>query len=195
MKIFTSLALSLVLITGILVFVPTPEEASIYHDVFRLHVLASSDSAVDQADKIAVRDAILREYEDILTCSSNAQETSESLEDNLSAIRTLALDTIDYKANVRASIENAYFDARAYGDITLPAGYYDSLRIEIGEAKGQNWWCVLYPPMCTEAALGDVVIAKEETGLSEQQYAILRGDDTRFAVRFRLLEVLETTFG
>ena len=126
--------------------------------VVRFHVLANSDSEADQQLKLAVRDRILREYGDLLgECESKA-ETLAALEGVQQEICTTAAEEIleqGYTYPVRISIVREEFPFKKYGDLIFPAGVYDALRIEIGEAKGQNWWCVLYPQMCfVDAAWG-----------------------------------------
>ena len=122
-------------------------------NVMRLHILANSDSEADQNLKLKVRDAILESG--ILSGAANLEEAEEIAENNLQDIETLAEITIEdygYTYPVRASIEDIDFDEREYGDITMPAGEYRALRIEIGDAEGHNWWCVMYPPLCLPAA-------------------------------------------
>ena len=118
---------------------------------FRLHVLANSDSDADQQVKMQVRDAVLEATKDgILTCKS-AQEARAYIEKNLEIIEktaneTLAANGFDYTAT--AQVGTFHFPDRTYQDVTYPEGDYQALRISLGEGKGHNWWCVMFPPLC-----------------------------------------------
>lgn len=138
---------------------------SISNKVFRLHIIANSDSADDQSLKLKVRDRILRDFGEKFVDTSDIICAEEIAEKSLEEIEKVAHDEIrknGYSYDVKAQIVHMYFNTRYYGEITMPAGYYDALRIVIGEGKGKNWWCVMFPPMCLPAAeavdeLGDVL--------------------------------------
>ena len=115
----------------------------IANNVFRLHVLANSDSEEDQNLKYKVRDSLLKYMREICGNCKNKQEAISLVEKNKDTIRSEG-----YSYDVNINIGNFEFPTKDYGDISLPAGYYDALRVEIGEAKGQNWWCVMFPPLC-----------------------------------------------
>lgn len=119
--------------------------------VVRLHILANSDSDEDQALKIKVRDEIIKKSGEMFEESSSRKQTEQIIINNIDDIKKTAQQVVydngyDYKVN--CNLENIYFTERVYDNITMPAGYYDALRITIGEAKGHNWWCVLYPQLC-----------------------------------------------
>lgn len=126
--------------------------------VVRFHVLANSDSEEDQALKLAVRDRVLQEYSELLTVCTSKEETLAALEKAQQAIcETAEAEVIarGYDYPVRVSLVREEFPFKKYDDLIFPAGVYDALRIEIGAAEGQNWWCVLYPQMCfVDAAWG-----------------------------------------
>lgn len=126
--------------------------------VVRFHVLANSDSAEDQALKLAVRDRVLREYGGLLEACTNKEETLAALQEAQQEICEAAEREVlaqGYTYPVRVCLVREEFPFKKYDDLIFPAGVYDALRIEIGEAKGQNWWCVLYPQMCyVDAAWG-----------------------------------------
>lgn len=126
--------------------------------VVRFHVLANSDSEEDQKLKLAVRDRVLQEYGDLLQESESKEETLRSLERMQQEICATAQAEVlaqGYDYPVRISLVREEFPFKKYDELIFPAGVYDALRIEIGEAKGQNWWCVLYPQMCfVDAAWG-----------------------------------------
>lgn len=119
--------------------------------VVRFHVLANSDSEADQALKLAVRDRVLQEYGDLLETCTSKEETLAALKNAQQEISETAEAEVlaqGYAYPVRVSLVREEFPFKKYGDLIFPAGVYDALRIEIGEAKGKNWWCVLYPQMC-----------------------------------------------
>ena len=121
--------------------------------VLRLHILANSDSEFDQRMKIKVRDAILESG--MLSGADDLDEAAELAEKRLEDIEILSeltLEEYGCNYNVRASLTDMDFDERQYGEMTMPKGNYKALRVEIGEAKGHNWWCVMYPPLCIPAA-------------------------------------------
>lgn len=126
--------------------------------VVRFHVLANSDSEADQALKLAVRDRVLQEYGDLLETCTSKEETLAALKNAQQEISETAEAEVlaqGYTYPVRVSLVREEFPFKKYGDLIFPAGVYDALRIEIGEAKGKNWWCVLYPQMCyVDAAWG-----------------------------------------
>ena len=130
---------------------------SAYGEV-RFHVLANSDSEADQTLKLAVRDRVLQEYGDLLETCTSKEETLAALKNAQQEISETAEAEVlaqGYAYPVRVSLVREEFPFKKYGDLIFPAGVYDALRIEIGEAKGKNWWCVLYPQMCyVDAAWG-----------------------------------------
>ena len=180
---FLSAVLIILCVTLVAAAIPTDAEAAIYEDTVRLHIRARSDSERDQAVKLTIRDKILEKYAYTPTpCSKN--EAEAIIYARLSEIEGdvnlwLAELGCDYGCEVRLTEE--WFDTRDYGEYSLPAGVYTSLTIELGSGEGQNWWCVMYPPMCKEVAVGKVsAYTGEETRL------IYGG---RYAVKFKLLEL------
>lgn len=155
--------------------------------ILRFHVLANSDSREDQEEKQRVRDAVIKELKPALEQAASRKETKEVIEDQLpEIIRTASSAAAPRK--VEASLVTDYFPEKTYGDCTFPEGEYEALRIEIGEAQGHNWWCVLYPGLCFEDAVNPVVPEegkKELKGiLSDEEYDfILHPGKTK--IRFR----------
>ena len=170
-------------------------QAALADQVIRLHVLANSDSAEDQALKLRVRDRILAEAETYLTPGITREETEELLRAHLydlAAAGAEVVGTAGYDYPVTASlVHNYWFPTKTYTDFALPAGQYTALRIEIGEGAGQNWWCVVFPPLC----LGSVPETVEETaadaGLTEGQVSLITGEDEGYVVKFRVMELWE----
>ncbi len=123
--------------------------------VFRLHIIANSNSDEDQSLKLKVRDRILKDFSVNTSKVKDMQEAETMAKNNIERLRISAQDEVyknGYEYPVKAEIVNMHFDTRFYENVTLPAGNYDAFRITIGEAKGKNWWCVMFPPMCLPAA-------------------------------------------
>ena len=168
----------------------------IANSVFRLHVIANSDSKEDQELKYKVRDSLINYMNSICANCENKQDAINLVTEHKDDFKQIALDTIKdngYSYDVNISIGNFSFPTKDYGDISLPAGFYDALRVEIGEAKGQNWWCVMFPPLCFVDVSSGVVPeeSKEELedNLSEEEYALVSNDsDTKIQFKFKILE-------
>lgn len=166
------------------------------NNFFRLHILANSDSEEDQALKLKVRDNII-EYMETLTYDGLSKEEVVTLTQNhLDDFKKIAEETIkkegfDYKVSFK--IDNFYFPTKVYGNISLPAGYYDGLKIEIGEAKGQNWWCSLFPPLCFVDISSGVIDEETEknlkNNLSEEDFAIITSDSETVKLKFKIVEM------
>ena len=167
--------------------------------VFRLHVIANSDSKEDQDLKYIVRDNLLSYMNEICSNCETKQEAIDIVTENKDKFEEIAKSTIKeqgFSYDVKINIGNFEFPTKNYGDISLPAGYYDALRIEIGEAKGQNWWCVMFPPLCFVDVTSGVVPeeSKEvmEENLSEEEFALVSNssnDELQF--KFKLIEFFQ----
>ena len=169
--------------------------------VLRLHILANSDSAEDQDLKLKVRDALLAQSDALFAgCDTPEEVRARALEEQ-ETIRLLAQAVLEENGcddQVTVQLVQMEFDARQYEEITMPAGNYDALRILIGEAQGQNWWCVMYPPLCIPA--GAELEADTDTAelfFDPETFEILE-DAPRYEVKFKCLEVwdeLKSTLG
>ena len=166
----------------------------IQEDVLRLHILANSDSEEDQALKLLVRDAVLERATALLEQTESRAEAEALLRESLPELETIAEETVranGYSYAVTAELEDTSFPTKEYDGFSLPAGEYLALRILIGEGAGQNWWCVVFPPLC----LGSVTETVEETaagaGLTEGQVSLITGEDQGYVVKFRAIELLE----
>lgn len=166
---------------------------SVREEVVRLHILANSDSAEDQALKLKVRDAILEasaDWQEVAATPEEALALAESRLPQLQAVaeQTIAAEGYDYP--VTARVCRMYFTTRQYDTLTLPAGMYDAVQIGIGEAEGQNWWCVMYPPLCVGAATD----RKKATSLwnNNQKKLVENGD--RYVVKFKAVEWAQKVF-
>lgn len=161
--------------------------------VVRLHVLANSDSEEDQALKLLVRDAVLAQAETILRQSSNRTDAEARLTEQLPALEQTAQEAVaanGYDYAVSAQLTEMAFPTREYEGFTLPAGNYLALRVLIGEGAGQNWWCVVFPPLCTAAA-GDVPAAALASGLSEEQVGLIT-EEQGYVLKSKAVEFWQT---
>lgn len=171
---------------------------NIENSVFRLHVIANSDSPEDQNLKYIVRDKVL-EYINTISSNTTSKEDVISLViENINQIQKVAEDTIyenGYNYSVTLNIGNFAFPTKTYGDISFPAGFYDALKIEIGEAKGQNWWCVMFPPLCfVDVTSGIVPEESKETikdNLSEEEYKLLSENSNDINFKFKVVEMFQ----
>ena len=164
--------------------------------VFRLHVIANSDSKEDQNLKYKVRDEVLEYMNNIsANCSSKEEVIKLAYEhknDFISvAEKVIKENGFDY--NVKIEIGNFEFPTKYYGDISLPAGFYDALKIEIGEAKGQNWWCVMFPPLCfvdvTSGVVPDESKQIMQDNLSDEEYSLISDNESSdIKFKFSLIE-------
>ena len=177
----------------ILTILPIHSEGQIYDSVLRLHVLANSDSEGDQALKLKVRDAILADTAHLFADCKSRDEASAVVRENLPLLQMSAERAISkagYSYPVRIELGEEEYPTKNYESACFPAGEYLSLRVLIGEGVGQNWWCVLFPPLCVSAASeGDGSV---EVGLYGDQYAIVtETEDIKYKIRFKLLEAIE----
>ena len=202
MEIKKILVLGCVLILCLAVcnILPIHGEEKIYESVVRLHVLANSDSNDDQALKLKVRDEILAHVSPLVIDCKSREEAIKVLQGELGKIKNLAREVVlsegyDYSVDVTLTLED--YPTRNYEAMSFPSGQYVSLRVLIGEAEGQNWWCVLFPPLCLSSASEksaneDAFIA---VGLNSDQYKIItESDNTKYQLRFKILEVIEGMF-
>ncbi|MCH5297308.1 MAG: stage II sporulation protein R [Ruminococcus sp.] len=191
MKLFIKSACIAFVLTVIYSVIPFEAQCSeLSKDVFRLHILANSDSKADQSLKIKVRDKVLEFTEDLFNSASSKEEAESIISDNLQSISNVAYQTVidngyDYK--VTAQITNMYFSTRYYEEYTLPSGMYDALRITIGEGEGHNWWCVMYPSICISSAQDKDSKAKEV--FDENEYDIVRNEQYQY--KFKIVEMFE----
>ena len=166
------------------------ECSEIRSSVLRLHVLANSDSSADQELKLKVRDRLLEVSQGIYLHAKTKNDAIEATSENLSLLREEAQQVIasnGYDYPVSVLLEDCYFNTRTYGDITLPAGKYQALRVVIGEGAGHNWWCVMFPPLCISAASDDEAALSDV--LSPEQMELVEGDG--YEIKFKCVELYE----
>lgn len=162
---------------------------SISNNVFRLHILANSDSEADQSLKLKVRDKVLEYTQQIYGEADSLIEAENITAVELQNIANIAQNAVyenGYNYPVKVQICNMYFDTRYYDDITMPAGNYDALRITIGSGQGHNWWCVMYPSVCIGAS-SDYNSLKEKT--TDDEYNLLT--ESKVVYKFKIVEYFE----
>ncbi len=189
----------LIFLGSLCLCVPTSAEGKIYDNVIRFHVIADSDSDEDQALKLELRDAVLSEYGEELGSFSSRQDALDTLSFMTGEINTFCEEFIrerGFDYNCTTILDEEYYNRTIYDSFTMPSGTYASLRIKIGDAEGKNWWCVLFPPMCTRAALNEVASediedAFIEAGFTGEQYKIItQNESPKYRIKFRLIELL-----
>lgn len=176
----------------------TEVSADLADSVFRLHVIANSDSDSDQNLKYIVRDKIIEYMKTICEDGISKDDYIKIAQDNLENIKKVAQDTViqnGYNYNIKVSVGNFEFPTKTYGDVSFPAGFYDALRIEIGNASGKNWWCVMFPPLCfVDVTSGIVPEESKETlkdDISSEEYDLITGANTEVKFKFKLVEMFQ----
>lgn len=172
---------------------------NIADSVFRLHVIANSDSKEDQELKLKVRDKLLSYMNIISKDSTSKQEAMQIANEHKEEFTQIAEKVIKengYNYTVNVQIGKADFPTKYYGDITLPAGTYDALKVQIGEAKGQNWWCVMFPPLCfVDVSTGIVPDnSKQELkqSLDNEEYDLIsKTDNNEISFKFKIVELFQ----
>ncbi len=160
---------------------------SISQKVFRLHILANSDSDEDQQLKLRVRDKILQESEKMFSSCNSVDEAVNISRESIDKLKNISRQVIayyNYDYDVRAYVTKEYFETREYDNFTLPAGIYDCLKIEIGQGKGHNWWCVMYPSVCISGCTDDF-----DSTLTEDEKRLIESDN--YVIKFKVVEIYE----
>lgn len=158
-------------------------------EVFRLHILANSDSSDDQQLKLKVRDGVLAYTEHLFKNCENKEQSMKTAEANIDDIKSYAQSLVyqyGYQYNVDAYITKMPFTTRNYEEVTLPAGTYDALRIVIGSGNGHNWWCVLYPALCLPSAEGNEL----DNTVNEKESEIIN-NSAKYEPKFKIVELFE----
>ena len=173
--------------------------SDIANSVFRLHVIANSDSTEDQNLKLKVRDELLSYMNGLSKNCSSKEEVIKMAEEHIDELNEIASNVIydngfDYGVDVE--IGTSDFPTKYYGDIALPAGTYDALRVKIGDASGKNWWCVMFPPLCFVDVSSGVVpdSSKEEMkeSLNDEEYDLIsKTDSDEITFKFKLVEFFQ----
>ena len=166
-------------------------ETALADSVIRLHVIANSDREHDQALKLKVRDAILDEFGSSFDTYEGIDYSRSEIEKNLKLIEKTAKNVIQkngYDYSVKASLGKSDFPTKSYGNVTLPAGSYEALKVEIGQAQGKNWWCVMFPPLCfVDGSCAEIPKSSEEylkSSLGDNTYELITNSN-QFPVEFK----------
>ena len=169
-------------------------------NVFRLHVIANSDSKEDQDLKYKVRDSLIAYMESLTSNASTKEEVIKIASTHIEDFQNIANQVVKdngFNYDVKVEISNFSFPTKQYGDISLPAGFYDALKVQIGEANGQNWWCVMFPPLCFVDVTSGIVPeeSKEnlENNLNEEEYQLISSNDDSSIInfKFKIVEFFE----
>ncbi len=187
-KLFSVLFLAAIIaFSYISPFVKTSENIS--SEVFRLHILANSDSDEDQALKLKVRNEVLNCGESLFKNCSSLSEAVEIGKENTELFKNAAQKCIienGYTYPVKVYVDKEYFNTRKYNQITMPGGVYNALKIEIGQAKGHNWWCVMFPAICLPGVSEDEI----DQYLSDDEIELLNSGN-KYKIRFKIVEIYE----
>ena len=172
--------------------------AGISKSVFRLHVVANSNSSEDQNLKYLVRDALIEYMNSICENISSKEDAIKIAKENKDEFYNIAKKVITdngFNYDVNIDIGNFSFPTKNYGDISLPAGFYDALKVEIGSSTGQNWWCVMFPSLCFVDVSNGIVPEESKENLQdnmqEEEYNLISSDTIEFKLKFKLVELFE----
>lgn len=180
---------------------PKRIQEGIADEIIRFHVIANSDSHEDQLLKYQVKDALVEALYPYLKDSKNIEESRDILISKLPFIEAIANQLIrdkGYTYSVSASISFSYFPMKVYGDYSFPPGVYEALQIRIGDAKGKNWWCVMFPPLCFVDETYSIVDEDSEEKLkyllTEEEFESLKNDKVPVKIKLKLLEAIKKLF-
>ncbi len=171
---------------------------NISNSVFRLHVIANSNSEEDQSLKFAVRDSLINYMNSICKNISSKEEAIKIVSENLENFKKIAQDVIkengfDYVVDLE--IGTFDFPTKNYGDIYLPSGFYDALKVKIGNASGRNWWCVMFPSLCfVDMSTGIVPQESKEdlqNTLNSEEYNLISFNSPEYKFKFKIVELFE----
>lgn len=195
MKSILHFSVVMLVATMMLAIFPTDAEAQIYEDTIRLHILANSDLPKDQELKVEIRDRILEKYGGFLSKNESKHEAEikmMSLLPQIEADAVIWVKELGYDYSVSATLTTEWYETRDYEGFSLPCGYYTSLRVIIGEGKGQNWWCVMYPPLCLEIATESAPADDGLIDYSKEELKLIKSG--KYNVKFKILEDLSRVF-
>lgn len=166
--------------------------SEIYDNILRLHVIANSDKANDQELKLKVRDAVLSELQNAMNSAMNSEQAETVAKEKSSSIVRAAERVIEENGHfekVRIDFVKEYYPTKEYEGVKLPAGIYSSVKIVIGEGNGKNWWCVLFPALCTNMAKPTETF--QQVGFTPGQVKVLtESENPKYVLKFRFLEII-----
>jgi stage II sporulation protein R len=171
-------------------------QEDISHEILRFHVVANSDSKQDQEIKLVIKDELTTALKPSLEHAKNIDEARVIIQENLSNLEQIANQTLmknGYEYTASASLEKGYFPLKVYGDLSLPPGEYEAIRIELGTAKGQNWWCIMFPPLCfvdsTYSVVPDSSKDQLKNVLTEEEYdMVFKKKDVKVKVKLKIVD-------
>lgn len=179
-------------------------ESEISDKLIRFHVIANSDTVEDQALKLKIRDKVLAYMSPKLSKSSSINESRVIIKNNDNEIKKIAQQVVKsngYDYSINSSLDRENFPIKTYGNITLPQGNYEAYKIMIGQAKGQNWWCVMFPPLCfVDISKGEVSYKETEremkSVLTPEEYRAIDNTDkyhnNKIQIRFKILDIINS---
>ena len=175
----------------IIPLIKTEKEIKVYDNTIRLHVIANSDDESDQDLKLHVRDEILKYVSGFISSKDSFSESEAMIRTRLNNIKRISENTVDnygYNYPVEVRLEEEYYPTCEYEGVRLPEGRYTSLKVMIGEAEGHNWWCVLYPALCTSTAKPQKELT--QAGFTEEEIRILtESEDPEYKIKFKIIEL------
>ena len=170
----------------------------ISENIFRLHIIANSDSNEDQKLKYLIRDELIKYMNSICKNISSKEEVMKIVKEHKENFYNIAKQVIKengFNYDININIGNFSFPTKTYGDISLPSGFYDALKVEIGSSSGQNWWCVMFPSLCFVNINEGIVPEKSkenlQNNLEEENYNLISSDKFEFKLKFKLVELFE----
>ncbi len=199
---FFALFLTLTLLFTLALSYAKTAGSDIANAVVRLHIVANSNSKIDQELKLKVRDRIITDTAHIFEGTESASKALSIAAENASLIRQLAEDEIrrlGYSYPVTVSVGREAFPTKAYGSVTLPSGRYNAVKVQIGDAVGENWWCVMYPPLCFTdgvVTVSESSISQLENSLSQSEFELVTKSSGSLPVeiRFKIVEIFQGLF-
>ena len=170
------------------------------NSLFRLHVIANSNSKEDQNLKYLVRDELISYMNTLCSNVSSKEQAIAIANEHLDDFQKVANEVISkngFNYSAKVQIGNFAFPTKTYGDISLPAGYYDALKVELGKAEGKNWWCVMFPSLCFVDINNGIVPeeSKEElqASLLEEDYNLIFSNNSEYKLKFKIVELFENS--
>ena len=188
--------LTLLLIGLFIAVFPTEQEGEIYSDTVRLHILARSDSKYDQIIKLEIRDKVIAKYGADLSSYESVSDAKAKLSELLPKIAEevdLWLKELECDAKCEVSLTDEWYETREYENFVLPRGVYTSLKIVIDEGMGQNWWCVMFPPLCLDIATEKSPAGDAALGYTEEEITLVN-KSKKYNVKFKVLEIISDIF-
>lgn len=167
------------------------EQQRLSAKLIRLHVVANSDSAHDQAVKLEVRDAVIAAAKALLDGTDNPRAALAGHLDEIAEAAEARLRTLGEAHPVTVRLGKERFPTREYDTFALPAGVYESLRVTIGAGEGHNWWCVVFPSLCLTSSMDELELAAQTAGFSDEEIRLITGEESGFVLKFRVLELLQ----